>query len=773
MVAMTLVSPALGATALKDYPTFLGNVGDFYVVVGNNAAASDVAGAIDVAANLAQLSFTTQTVTTGTSSATGTSDRKVVLPISSSGGQIAGTSGSSNQFPAELRNFYYSGLKDSKFQYRGTDHSFHEAVYPATSGSTLSVTHSLGSPINGTIKMRIDNNAFVYKYRFDDTISAADFNAASANSTTYTTPLKVTVAGKEFQIVAIADTTSFKALVGTVKTLSDGESVKVGDLTLKVVQSFSSTTAKIEVTDPSGNVVKSGINTGSTESVSYGGSTYNYKVLSSGATASGVAGYAQVVFGKGDIETTFDGSTTAVVSDWGSDWAIAGQWQTAGRVQNGDNITVTYNPQSLTDANRYYTSGGVFKGPGDYFELKYSGYYPGNFAKVTIEPVTGQTVYNSTAATGYSTSVNGGGSSLNGLKLSSGVSGTLVSGSTGYSEMYLLFNSSASATNFNNSYYWVAYKDSSTGRIVNLNVTKYPAYFTQGGATPGVINITDAQGLAVIQNAVAPVENITLSYGGPGATVTYTFGTTFSAKDLLNVTAGSTGIFNSSGTQTVVLSYQNRTTSSTSTSPELILGTNVGTADANDAKARVEGSSQDVSTQVGDLISDEGIIVYSVKSNAEGNKGVIGVPPETVYGLVKFGKETATASTSSTVNVVVPVTTLVAKLDSEITSADKAGKDLVLVGGPCKNSLVADLKTAGKFAYGCSDWPARNFAIIQVMDDGLGTGHQVVVVAGTRADDTRLASSVLQNYATKLSAVTGAKVEVSGAALASATVTPV
>lgn len=105
----------------------------------------------------------------------------------------------------------------------------------------------------------------------------------------------------EFRATPVEAVTTY-FILGDVKSLSDGESMTVGDLTLKVVQSFSSTTAKIEVTDPSGNVVKSGISTGTQESVSYGGSTYNYKVLSSGATASGILGYAQVLAGKGDIE---------------------------------------------------------------------------------------------------------------------------------------------------------------------------------------------------------------------------------------------------------------------------------------------------------------------------------------------------------------------------------------------------------------------------------------------------------------------------------------
>ncbi len=773
MAATMLASPALGATALNTYPTFLGKVGDFYVVVGTGGTdakglASDVAGAIDIASNLAQLSYKDTTLS-GTTSSTGTTDRKVGISPSSSGGQVAGTG--SSQFPATLRNFHYSGLKEAKFSFKGSDHSFHEAVILPTTGSTLTLTHTLGSPINGTLKMRADSNAAELRYIFDDTITANDFASTAANTTTYSDPLKVTVAGREFQIVAVPDTTSFKALVGTVKTMSDGDSVVVGDLTLKVVQSFATSTAKIEVTDPSGNVVKSGINTGSTESTSYGGVTYNYKVLSSGATASGVNGYAQVLFGKGDIEKTFDNSVTATVPEWGNDWTISGAFVSAGRIQTGDNISVKYNPQSLTDATRYFTSGNSFKGPGGYFEIKYAGYYPGKFAKVTLEPITGQTVYNSTAATGYSTSTNGGGTSLNGLKISTDTSGTLVSSatgsSTGYSEIYLLFNGTAvNTTHFDTTGYWLAYKDTSTGRIVSFNSTRYPATFV----TNGLANVTtfDRSGLGIIVPSAGngPHENITLSYGGPGAQVTYTLGFGFSSSSLLNTSI--TGVYNSTATQSVNFAFQNRSQASTTTAPEFVLGANAGTADANDVKARVENTLADISTQIGDLITDEGVQAMSIKSNAEGNKVVLGVPPETVYGLVQFGKTTATTTAGSTVKEVVAVTTAVAKLDTEVSATE--AKDLVSVGGPCVNKVTAQALGLTYPTCGAASTIPVDKALIKVVDDKLTTGHQVVVVAGWTAENTRLASSVLQSYATKLSGVTSSNATVSGTTLTSATV---
>lgn len=743
MAAMTLVSPALGATALNTYPSFLGNVGDFYIVVGENAAASDVAGAIDIAANLAQLSFKETTITgTTTTGLTGT-ERKIVIPQTSSGGQIAGST--ANNLPTKLKAFHYSGLKEGTYEYRGVKHNYHEEVELDDSGTTLTLVHGTGSPVNGTLKMRLENNATTYKFVFDDDVASGDFNAQSANSTTYQNPLKVTIAGREFQIVAIPSTTSFTALIGEVQSLSDGESMTVGDLTVKVVTSYSSSTAKLEVTDPDGNVVKSTVNSGTTESISYGGATYNLKVLDSRATASGVPGFATVLFGKGDVEKTFDGGSEATVTEFGSDWKISGKFATAGRVQKGDYIKVAYEPSSLPDDKRYYTPGSVFNGPNNYFELKFAGYTPDKFAQVTIEPVTGITVYTSTASTGYSTF-----SGLNGIKITSDVSGTITNGTNGYDEAYILFNASSDTANWR-PYYWVAFKDKATGRIVNTT-TSFPAVFYNTSVELG------------------------LSYGGPGAEKTFNVLVARYAGSnstlLGNVTIANSTQITDSKDVLVAIAFQNKTTPSTTSSPELRIGTD-DTAQSNDVKVLIESSLSDVSTQVGTVVTDDGLQVYTVKSNTEGNKVVLGVPPETVYGLVQFGKIGETVTTEGgTVKEVVPVTTAVAKLDSEVTSSDKTGKHLVLVGGPCVNSLVADLNTAGKFAYGCADWPGRNFALVQVVDDAFATGKQVVVVAGTRAEDTRLASSVLQNYATKLSDVTASSVEVTGTALATATITP-
>lgn len=132
-----------------------------------------------------------------------------------------------------------------------------------------------------------------------------------------------------------------------------------------------------------------------------------------------------------------------------------------------------------------------------------------------------------------------------------------------------------------------------------------------------------------------------------------------------------------------------------------------------------------------------------------GGSGTIKYPDTFGYGNVYLLGSDGTITTGGvagevTTDVVLPITADIVKLDSEITSTDKTTKDLVLVGGPCVNTLVADLATAGNFPYTCAGWPGRNFGRVQVISGGFATGYTVAVIAGTRAADTDLAARVVQ-----------------------------
>jgi hypothetical protein len=128
-------------------------------------------------------------------------------------------------------------------------------------------------------------------------------------------------------------------------------------------------------------------------------------------------------------------------------------------------------------------------------------------------------------------------------------------------------------------------------------------------------------------------------------------------------------------------------------------------------------------------------------------------PDDQIVGQVAFGPSpvfTSTGATAgSTVTQAVPIRTAVGKLDSEITSAEKTTKNLILVGGPAVNTLVADLATATKTKdVAWYRTQGAGTAIIDLVSDAFTTGKVALVVAGYGADDTRAAAKILQDYET-------------------------
>jgi hypothetical protein len=115
-----------------------------------------------------------------------------------------------------------------------------------------------------------------------------------------------------------------------------------------------------------------------------------------------------------------------------------------------------------------------------------------------------------------------------------------------------------------------------------------------------------------------------------------------------------------------------------------------------------------------------------------------------VYVLGPEGSvATGGAAGQVTTETVLPITADVVYLDNE-AALPKTTKDLVLVGGPCINDLVAELAANGQFPYTCDDWPGRDFGRIQIISDAFATGKMVLVIAGTRAEDSDLAALIVQ-----------------------------
>ncbi|MBU0953643.1 MAG: S-layer protein [Nanoarchaeota archaeon] len=95
-----------------------------------------------------------------------------------------------------------------------------------------------------------------------------------------------------------------------------------------------------------------------------------------------------------------------------------------------------------------------------------------------------------------------------------------------------------------------------------------------------------------------------------------------------------------------------------------------------------------------------------------------------------------------TVDQAIKITSSIAKLASEVNTASLRG-DLILVGGPCANSLVATLAETEAAIPTCTDWDLET-GLIKEVADAFGSGHKALVVAGTTGTNTRwLAGQVM------------------------------
>ena len=146
----------------------------------------------------------------------------------------------------------------------------------------------------------------------------------------------------------------------------------------------------------------------------------------------------------------------------------------------------------------------------------------------------------------------------------------------------------------------------------------------------------------------------------------------------------------------------------------------------------------------------------SVRDVADQDKVTLWYPDDQVSASVYVLSEGATiggTSTSGGTSVekwtVHPIKTPLAKLDNEVTSADKATKHLILVGGPVVNTLVADLAASGK-TKNTDVYRSKGagYYLIQAVDDAFASGKVALVVAGYEAAETRMATSKLQAYDT-------------------------
>ncbi len=703
-----------------------------------------------------------------------------------------------DKFPNPLTNAQYSGLKQGAISFKGNSYNYHEDV---NLGNIFFSHDYANNNIQGRETMVAQSGQLAYEYVFDSSIPCESIASTSQDTCTitnpeYINPIKIEMLGKLFVIVGIGSN-QIKMLNGNVGTANANSGVSYGSYTIYSNTGNYGAWARIIIKDGSGNTVETKvINQG--DSVDFTAEGFTVKVTNVRALQDGTIVGVDVVIGPIG-QTTVTYTTTCSVGGTGSsnfnfpgetNWCIqvkSGLFATQGQIAAGDTLQVVYKPSS-TQYFKYTGATVKLPLPNNYGEVGFEGWNYNSFTTLTTKVLNQQSVYYSIGGGSTNNTVVPG-TTVTGVEVDSDVSGTLVdpTTNTGYTKMAYMFNTTMLNGTWTVYPVMVGFWDSVNNRWgVNLTAPYYQ-----------VLNVTTT-GLNKLPTSFN--FNTTLSYGGGAAAKdqqTLFFNATIPAYADMQTVGGSaaksliTGFaviptygqsnYNSvacvstSGSVLpnecgVLLNWVNTSATWSSTqSPQFRLYT-TDSAEVKDIQSVQTPSGggtpvyQDIGQSIQDVINNGGTII-SAPASAGSNMESVKLPAQLLQVKAYVGKVGVAGTTSGTYQQIVPVTSSVARLDSEITSSDKASKGLILVGGPCVNTLVASLATASgnataSYPYTCASWPARNFGSLRVIDNAFATGHQVVVVAGTRAADTRLAANVLQQFDTLLAGQTSSNVEV-------------
>jgi hypothetical protein len=584
------------------------------------------------------------------------------------------------------------------------------------------------------------------------------------SSPNYTYPINIQLLGKAFSIVGV-DAAQVKMLTGSIGTATATTPVVYGDYSVYSDLGYSgaggsSNWARVIIKDKDGNTVDTQtVNQGDSKQSSATGLTVMLTTVR--ALMDGTVVGADVVVGPtaDGVTKTYDITADVTSTGQASDrfpgetvWGIqvkSGTFAGTGSIAVGDTLQVIYKPSTTA----YLVAGEKLSLPNTYGDLGFVGFNTDKFATITIKPLGG-----TVSAYDYVTDTTAYGN-LNGIEISSDVSGSIVSsGNNAFNKAYILYNYSRSA---GIDVAMIGFYDSVKQKILVNGTVSAAGTAASGEYQSKVINGSTSEAFNY---------DFKLSYGNAGDADFYIRARVGDGKLLNYLWAGA-----SAGNASIVMGYQNSTAVTTSQAPDFKLGVTLATTETDEVNATTEGSAGNAGKKTQDIVDDSGIIILASDVYGASDTVKLKIPFKDLLAKVYFGKSgsgAAAGSISYTSYPSIPITSSIAKLDSEITATEKA-KNLITVGGSCVNKVTADALGLTYPSCGVSSTIPENKGIVKVVDSPYteGSGKVVIVVAGWEADNTRAASSVLQLYDTKLAGVTASAVEVTGT-VGAPTVTP-
>jgi len=825
---MLLVASVLGAVQLGQYPSFLGEATatgftpKAYIVVGRGAAPHDVVGAIDLGADLQQLSYVTKTAAgAGPAQLTGgvsldTADTKIYLTDVTNKAKSILTA---TDLPTFLKSGSVEDTAGTKYEY---------SQYLKIGGKTIQYAQpDVASGIKDPAYLiKLGTSPSADAYLVQGWVSfTKPFNASNAVGK------ELVLFGKSFTISAETDGTNL-VLFGT----TGKETIQAGETKTITVGTTTYTVQVVGIIDPSSAVISvNGIQKEVRE-----GNTYDFAGTS--VYVSDVF-YYKVPTETGSVTVSIGADRYVFTNGYAIKRGPAGNEEEV----KGTSVSLAASPQALSDlkvsfdaytaspAVDYIKAGTVWTDPVFGIKVAYNGPATTDSEEITITP--GATNYYTIAFTdkyGKSGTVSwaydadpasAGGETLadsagNAIHVVEGEDAAVneyvfvsagnfphmlkvISLETGVATQKVTFKDVFSGTEYK--------ATNSTGPTTGMLVIDGQQYTVTFGTNKVSIKDSD-DSKTYVYPALETKYGAKIAFTKPvnipnGTTVIFPTGEktiTCTGTDEDATPSGSRVKYNmtsiGSGVCTVELA-------STDYPAVLVVEEQIKDAPVRDAMIfyvsddaandkRLELASPvfthasdnaytsvgTASTTVSHSVTEWGTkVVYD--STAAGT-ATITYPDTQVYHLVAVGENPQFTTTAAgvTYNEAAPLLQSIAKLDTEIMdyqgnivdTAAVSNYHLVLVGGPCVNvlawKLVQDGKLSSNYACGGPAWTPGTAYVIAV-DNAFATGKIALLVAGTTAADTKLATDVLSQG--KIPATyTGSSAKITGT-IASPTITPV
>ncbi|MBS3064210.1 MAG: hypothetical protein J4472_00145 [DPANN group archaeon] len=728
---------AAAAADLAEYPSPFIKNGQWVglIVVGADAAPSDIIGATDIAVTLAQ----SATTSAGGGSIVTVGGKTQEINLGNFVGNVT-----PNGFDAELQDDAVSGLKDSSITFQSTSYDYHDEVVfqnGTTAGKGPRVVTSLVAAeddYKSGVFLEVDRGTFGYYYIFDSTINIS--------KTTTSDPLTINFLGRKVKITSVTDDDTFTARVGEEVFMNVGDTATVSGkkITLKNVGSATTNTPVIIDVDGVQETV-TGTETVNGLEVNVAETFYSENLAERAATLV-VGSEAVETYNDGDkfIEPCATAWKTANCKKEDPDWV----WDIDGLILNAagdiDDVNGANGGQTLGVINDYVinddsdgpiTVGGKYDLPLGGFELRFDSLSlaDNKYAEITVKYEASADLSDATGFTAQTAEPA--------ILIESSVSDSLLVTAGGANKktnrIYITVD------DIDNNRTNIFYRNPSDGKItVAGNVTIAQITNGTGNASQkfGELSYDDTKSTNVVLSIL----------GDRGGT---------ELANVLNVT------FDVIDDNSYLLDKYDDISiwfGNSATGDITGLG---GTASLEEAHEVAWGKSVPGNLTLGTKDEDHrtryGIVIKDPKGNGASDRAKFLVPADAVTAQISVaGPEATTTTTGGAVAISSVAGVPIAKLDTEVT--DKKAYDVIVVGGPAVNRLAAEALGLSYPSYGAASGIPQDAGLIKLVENAYGGTKTAVVVAGWESQNTRDASAVLKDY--KAYGLSGSAVKVSSSA---------